>query len=167
MINKKYLKWSLIAGLILFTFFWMMSSCQKSEVSISNLTHENDSSKERLEPRPDVIEWINKHFGDDSNKRTAMLRLAEAHQFLLAHPDETEKANELSSLAIACHSEAFGDSDEEIDGEVSYEALASRIFNTWSRARKRAAFYGKLSGRVLSLTDIKSWEEQCEKPLPR
>jgi len=167
MTNKiSFIKLSVILFLLILVI-WAFYSCSKSKMSVSNLEQEVESDEEGLNPRPDVIDWIDKHFADRSKKKTAMLRLAEADQYLLANPDETDKADELSAWALACAFDAFGESRDEVDGEIYYDAISTQAFNTLSRARVRVRHLGNLSGRVLSVKDIKSWENECEKPLPR
>ena len=110
-------------------------------------------------------EWIERHYGHDPKKKTALTRLAEADQYLLTHPDATMDAYERGSLALACYFVAFDRTTDHIDGMPIYEALDAQSFNTSTRARKNIAFQGRLSGKVLELSHVKSWAEQCEKPL--
>ena len=51
-----------------------------------------------------------------------------------------------------------------IDGANLYATAKSLGFDTYSRARKRIAYHGKLNGHVFQEPVISSWEKQCEAP---
>lgn len=153
----------ILALIVILAFF----SCQRSQFLIPNLIMENGSALEGLDPRPDVLAWIEKHYGSDPKRKMAMLRLAEADQYILAAPDDVDKASDLNSVAMACYDIAFSSDRPTIDGEPIFEAISTQTFNTWKRARARSAYFGRLSGRVLQLHEIQSWEKECAQPLPR
>ncbi|MGZ3723989.1 MAG: hypothetical protein ACXVA9_13695 [Bdellovibrionales bacterium] len=157
MTTKLNLKTILIAGglLILIILSAIYFFGRKSEISTID---------EGAAPRKDVLEWITKYSDGDLKKVQALTRLAEADQYVLTHLDAVMDAEELDSQAMGCYFIAFPNGDE-IDGMPVYDALAALTFNTYKRARKRMAFLGRLSGHVLQLTDILSWEKQCASPL--
>ena len=60
-------------------------------------------ASETIQPRADVMAWINTYFGQDQRKVVAMTRLAESQQFKLFYP--TSRSMEIErqeTLAMAC-----------------------------------------------------------------
>lgn len=158
MFDKSNFKWvtatiALIAAIALLYFFTRSPK------------NKNDSIDEGSAPRQEILNWIEKHFGQDHKKKVALTRLAEAHQYILTHPDSMMDGSDRDSLAMECYMIAFGlDSEEKIDGLPPYEALGAESFNTYTRARKRIAYHGRLSGHVFRSPVVRSWEKQCELP---
>lgn len=125
----------------------------------------NSAVDEGQTPRPDVVEWIEKYFGQDHRKKVALTRLAEIDQYILTHEDAGGETNKMVSLAMSCYLIAFGsDGKDRVDGMPAYEALEAQSFNTFARARKWIAYNGRLSGKSLEDFEVKSWEAECEKP---
>ena len=156
MLDKSKFKWVtvaiiLIAGIVLLFFFTRSPK------------NKNDAVDEGSNPRPEVLKWIEKNYGQDHKKKVALTRLAEADQYILIRPDEAMKIEALESLAMECYGIAFP-TNEKKDDLPPYEALAAESFNTYARARKRIAYHGKLSGHVFQMPIIDSWEKQCEVP---
>lgn len=157
MFDRRLLKWAAVA-VFAFLILIIVLLFQRPRI-------ERELVDEGSAPRPDVVEWIEKHYETEPRKKVALTRLAEAAQYILTHPDADSEADKKDALALACYSVAFGDDKDRVDGMPAYEALAAQSFNTSARARKRIAYDGKMSGKVLESVEIKSWEDQCEKPL--
>lgn len=156
MTNKKYLKYGFIAVGVVVLFF-ILRSCV--------FTPRIETGKETSQIRPEIMEWIEKNYSQEPRKKTAMTRLAEFNQYLLAHPGSGLDIERKESLAMSCYSIAFNASEYSVDGLPPYKALDARSFNTFARAREYAAYNGRLSGHIFGSTEIESWEIQCEKPL--
>ncbi len=156
MLDNSKFKWviatiALIAAIALFFFFTRSPK------------NKNDAVDEGSNPRPEVLEWIKKNYGKDHKKKVALTRLAEVNQYILTQPNEAMKLADLESVAMECYGIAFP-TNEKFDDLPVYEALDAESFNTYTRARKRIAYHGKLSGHVFQMSIINSWEKQCEVP---
>lgn len=154
--KKNILKWSAVVLLILlgsaFLFFRLLSPIDRTEVN------------EGKRPRPDVVAWIEKHYGNDHRKKAATTRLAEAYQHILTDPDDDSGSIEKSDVALSCISLAFGTPEEQIDGMYPHEAMERLTFNTKDRAKMYIEYNGRQSGKVFQLYQVKSWDDECEKP---
>ena len=128
------------------------------------------SGPETIEVRPDVVAWIDKHFGRNPRKKAAMLRLAESDQFIIFYPTSMAlKIERADSIAMECYwlafSETIGQPDGKIDGVPDLNAVSIQAFNTYSRTRRRNAYHHALSGGMYQLTKFNEWDEKCDRPL--
>jgi hypothetical protein len=158
MFNEVRIRWIKIAVGLVFALLLVILFLRSPGIG-------KKGADEGLEPRPDVVEWIEKHYGHDLRKKAALTRLAEGHQYILTHPDAEIEADQKDAMALECYFIAFERKPIRMDGIPVFEVLAAQSFNTLDRARKRNAYLGRLSGKVLELGKVDSWEEQCEKPL--
>lgn len=151
--NQKWFIFIIMLILVILLAFVLFRSPKNGKESID----------EGPKPRADVLEWIEKHYEQDHKKKVALTRLAEAHQYILTHSDSMMDGSDRDSLAMACYGIAFP-TNEKIDGLPPYEALGAESFNTYTRARKRIAYHGRLSGHVFQMPVVRSWDKQCELP---
>lgn len=113
--------------------------------------------------RSETEAWINKNFGNsDPKKQIALKKLALAHQYLLAHPedDSTREAWQRLSSATSCYTMAF--KYEEIDDVEVADALAAQVFNTVTRSRVRIDWNNRLRGQVIKPITHDKWEGHCD-----
>lgn len=140
----------LIVGLIIF----FQSPSPKNEIEEDML----------LRPRPDVLAWIDRHYGNDHRMKTALIRWAEVYQRILSHPDDPRDTSNKMDVATGCEPSSLTNGSEEIEGMELGEAIRVRTFNSRSRARKFIKFNAWTSGKVFRLHIVNSWEAECEKP---
>ncbi len=146
--------------------------CTLAEVGIDdhgyyqyNTPMETAPQPESEKLREDVSAWIDQNFGNgDPKKLIALKKLALAHQYLLAHPEDTstrEVWRRISS-ATTCYSMVFD--YEEIDDVEVANALAARIFNTVERSHIRIEWNNRLAGQVIKPIRHEKWEGHCDDP---
>lgn len=155
MFNQTNLKWVIVGGAFVLVFAIILFLRRPGP--------ETSSVDEGPRPRQEVLDWIEKHYGQDHKKKVALTRLAEVDQYILVYRNKALEVAELESLAMECYGDAFP-SNEKIDNLPPYEAIDVEYFNTYARARKRIAYHGKLNGHVFQEPVISSWEKQCEAP---
>lgn len=158
MFNKSKLNWIIFGGVLVLALAIILFLIRRPEPGTTSID-------EGPRPRQEVLDWIENHFGQDHKKKVALTRLAEAHQYILTHPDSMMDGSDRDSLAMECYVIAFPLGTEgEIDGLSPDEALGAESFNTYARARKRIAYHGRLSGHVFQMPVVDSWDKQCEVP---
>jgi len=109
--------------------------------------------------RSEVLDWIDDNF--EGRKKTALLRLAEANQYLLAHPEEIEAVRLRVDFGMSCYSLVFEPS-EEFNGVSVYKALTAKTYNTFLRAKVYMEWEDILRGGVFQPVNVERWEDGCD-----
>lgn len=161
--NRKLLIVLAIAFAIVILALTFCKSEQHIEQSDNQRIKTGNPGTDSEEIRPEIKQWIEDNYKSaPPRQKAALLKLARAYHYLLAHPEDTNDIYYRITPAVSCYNLAFG--FNETAEVIARDMLAAQIFDTIERSQKRINWYNNMAGQVTKPVSFDKWEGNCDTP---